>query len=255
MECKKRKSRSHGKRKNGNTKRKICTEKRLNTSLKDLSIALNNHGQHSLFSFLSSLPIIFLRNVELEANKLYDRANKLFKAALLTRCYIQHFLSPYIDSEVNHKQHFVKIPFINKGMGFVGLCGVFGDGLVISSIPNYFGDSETPIICCKCSGPVGSAVFGFTKVVAGVDIDSNTPDSWGCRGSGCLCPSAGHVITGNLNVIPDARVCNIVSEGPKYRFPSDFDFPVCRRGIASSFGDFSNCWCKRKNVEPDVLKE
>ena len=28
LECKKRKSRSHGKRKNGNIKRKICTEKR-----------------------------------------------------------------------------------------------------------------------------------------------------------------------------------------------------------------------------------
>ena len=98
-------------------------------------------------------------------------------------------------------------------------------------------------------------MFGFNKVVAGVDIDSNTPDSWGCQGSSCLCPSAEHVITGNLNVIPYARVRNIVSEGPKYRFPSDVDFPVCRRGIAASFGDFSNCWCKRKNVEPDALKE
>ena len=65
---KKRKSRSHGKRKNGNIKRKICTEKRLNTSLKDLSLALTNHGRHGLFSFLSSLPISVLRNLELEAN-------------------------------------------------------------------------------------------------------------------------------------------------------------------------------------------
>ena len=47
LEWKKRKSRSHGKRKNGNIKRKICTEKkRLNTSPKDHSIALNNHGRH-----------------------------------------------------------------------------------------------------------------------------------------------------------------------------------------------------------------
>ena len=59
---KKRKSRSHGKRKNGNIKRKICTEKCLNTSLKDLSLALTNHGRHGLFSFLSSLPISVLRN-------------------------------------------------------------------------------------------------------------------------------------------------------------------------------------------------
>ena len=39
LECTKSKSRSHGKRKNGTIKRKICTEKRLN-SLKDLSIAV-----------------------------------------------------------------------------------------------------------------------------------------------------------------------------------------------------------------------
>ena len=96
--------------KNGNIKRKICTEKRLNTSLKDLYIALNNHDWHGLFSFLTSLPISVLRNLELEANKLYDRANKLYKAALLTRCYVQHFLSHYIDSEVNYKRHFITIP-------------------------------------------------------------------------------------------------------------------------------------------------
>ena len=35
----------------------LFTEKPLNTSLKDLSLALTNHGQHTLFSFLSSLPI------------------------------------------------------------------------------------------------------------------------------------------------------------------------------------------------------
>ena len=106
----------HQNEKRFNIKRKICTEKRLNTSLKDLSLALTNHGRHGLFSFLSSLPISVLHNLELEANKLYDRANKLYKAALLTRCYVQHFLSPYIDSEVNHKRHFIKIPFINKGI-------------------------------------------------------------------------------------------------------------------------------------------
>ena len=63
-------SRSHGKRRKGNIKRKICTEKRLNASLKDLSLALTNHGQHGLFSFLSSLLISILRSLELEANKL-----------------------------------------------------------------------------------------------------------------------------------------------------------------------------------------
>ena len=57
LECKKRKSISHCKRKTGNIKRKKCIENCNNTSLKELSIALNNHGWHGLFSFLSSLAI------------------------------------------------------------------------------------------------------------------------------------------------------------------------------------------------------
>ena len=40
---KKSKRRSHGKRKNGNIKRKTCTEKRINTSLEDLPMALKIH--------------------------------------------------------------------------------------------------------------------------------------------------------------------------------------------------------------------
>ena len=148
----------------------MCTEKRLNTSLKDLSLALTNHGRHGLFSFLSSLPISVLRNIALEANKLYDRANKLYKAALLTRCYVQHFLSPYIDSEVNHKRNIIKIPFINKGIELINLHSIFKDNLVISSIPNYFNNSETPIICYKCNKPIRS-----TRLC--LSFDMNAPKS------------------------------------------------------------------------------
>ena len=68
LECEKRKSRSHGKRKSCNIERKICTGKPINTSLKDLSIALNIHGRHGLRSFLSALPKSVLHNLELEAN-------------------------------------------------------------------------------------------------------------------------------------------------------------------------------------------
>ena len=68
-------------------------------------------------------------------------------------------------------------------------------------------------------------------------------------------PPAGHVITSNLNVIPDDRVRNIIFKVPKYRFPSDIDFSKCRREIAASLNDFSYRLCKWENVEPDALKE
>ena len=61
--------------------------------------------------------------------------------------------------------------------------------------------------------------------------------------------------TGKLNAIPNARVRNIISKGPKYRFPSNIEFPKCRREIDASLNDFSNRWCKWQNADTDALKE
>ena len=142
LEIRKRKSRSHGIRKKGNGKRKKRAVKRSNTSLKDLSKVLEDHGRHSMLSFLSSLPISVLRILGTEANKFYDRNHQLYDAALLTRCYTQHALRSFIDSEINHKRHFIKIPFINKGIEFIGLPCIFKDRSVTSSIPAYFQNSN-----------------------------------------------------------------------------------------------------------------
>ena len=48
--------------------------------------------------------------------------------------------------------------------------------------------------------------------------------------------------TGHLIVIPDARVRNIIS----YRFPSNIDFPNCRREIAVSLNDLMIVGANRK---------
>ena len=94
----KRKKRSHGKRKNGNLKRK----NKLVLTLSDLSITLKHSCRHMAPLHLVTLSISSLRNLDIEVNKCYDRAHRLYDATLLTRCYTQHALRPYIDSEVNH---------------------------------------------------------------------------------------------------------------------------------------------------------
>ena len=107
----------------------------------------------------------------------YDRTNRLYDAALLTRCYTQHALRPVIDSKINHKRHFIKIPFINKGMDFIDLPSIFRDKSVQSSIPNYCKNCEVPIICYKYNKPIRGAIFNFNKLVSDLDIETFTPDS------------------------------------------------------------------------------
>ena len=101
----------------------------------------------------------------------------MYEAALLTRCYTQYALHPFIDSEINHQRHFTKIPFINKGMDFINLPRIFQDKSVTSSIPDYFQSSEPPIICYKYNKPIRKMFFNFNKLVSDLDIHANTPNS------------------------------------------------------------------------------
>ena len=107
----------------------------------------------------------------------YDRNHQMYEAALLTRCYTQHALHPVIDYEIDHKRHFIKIPFINKGIDSIDLPSIFQDTSVTSSIPHYFQNSELPIFCYKYNKPIRNIIFNFNKLVSDLDIDANTPDS------------------------------------------------------------------------------
>ena len=158
----------------------------------------------TLCFLLSSLPISVLRILDTEANKFYDRNRQFYDAALLTRCYTQNALRPFIDSETCHKRHFIKIPFINKGIEFIDLPSIFKDRSVTSSIPTYFQNSEPPIICYKYNKPIRNTVFNSNKLVSDLDIHANTPVSWDCKDSKFIFPAAGHIMTGNLKIISDS---------------------------------------------------
>ena len=123
-----------------------------------------------------TLSISSLRKLDIEANKFYDRAHRLYDAALLTQCYTQHALRPYIDSENNHIRHFIKIQFVNKGIEFINLPSIFKDKSVISSIPTYFENKEFPINCYKHNKPICGSFLDYNRLVTELDIGNSIPD-------------------------------------------------------------------------------
>ena len=62
-------------------------------------------------------------------------------------------------------------------MDFIDLPSISRDNSVISSIPTYFQNSETPIICYKYNKPIRSIIFNFNKLVSDLEIDTSTPNT------------------------------------------------------------------------------
>lgn len=247
----KRKSRSHGKRKNGNIKRKL----RKKASVLELHNLLLNAGRHSMLSRLCSLSITSLREVDEEADSIILQSNPLYKTASLIQSYSQHVLRPHIDKISDHKRSFLKVKFLNKGIDFIDLQSIFRDSKVRDSIPKYFKNTEPPIICYKYNKPVRSLIFNYNKVIEDLNIKDTTPNSCDCSSSEFCYLPAGHVITGNFNIINDKRLRNLLSKGPKYRLPNNIDFNSCRVEIANALHDFSTKWCRREEADGKVLSD
>ena len=169
----KRKTRSHGIRRNGNVKRKS----RFKLSIQDLHNILKQTSKHAMLSRLSSLSIASIRSIDEEADKIYLRTDPLIKTATLIQSYTQHVLRPHIDKNSEHKRHFLKLKFINKGIDFIDLQSIFRDKNVVDAVPNYFKNSESPIICYKYNKPIRDIVFNYNKTVSDLNINTNTPTS------------------------------------------------------------------------------
>ena len=75
------------------------------------------------------------------------------------------------------EKFFIKIPFINKGIEFIDLPSIFRDNNVISAVPSYFENTESPIICYKYNKPIRNTILNFNKLVSDLDIETSSPDS------------------------------------------------------------------------------
>ena len=76
-----------------------------------------------------------------------------------------------------HFRHFIKIPFINKGIEFIDLSSIFKDNSVTSSIPTYFENTESPMICYQYNKPIRNTILYFNKLVSDLDFETSSPDS------------------------------------------------------------------------------
>ena len=90
-------------------------------------------------------------------------------------------------------------------------------------------------------------------IVSNLNILDNTPNTWECTSSKFCYAQAGHVITGNFDIIKDKRIRALLSKGPKYRLPSLIDFDTCRNHISEALKNYSSKWCRREHAEPDAL--
>ena len=76
-----------------------------------------------------------------------------------------------------------------------------------------------------------------------------------CKESKFCYEPHGHVITGDLRVIENARLRELVAKGPKYREPNRVNWKATKTMFLESIDLYAKNWSKREQVDLKYLSE
>ena len=76
-----------------------------------------------------------------------------------------------------------------------------------------------------------------------------------CKKSKFCYEPHGHVITGDLRVIENAKLRELVAKGPKYREPNRVNWKATETMFLESIDLYAKNWSKREQVELKYLSE
>ena len=161
---------------------------------------------------------------------------------------------PIIEQKTQ-KPLLLKLKFINKGFDLLNISNIFRDFHVQSKIPQYFEYLEPPLICYQYKKPIKNLIFNYYNLTTDTSVLLNKPKSCSCLKSRFLYQPAGHIITGNLDIIKDRQIKSLFKKGPKFRLPSRIDFNHCKKVFSESLDNYCARWCKKEAVGDYALSD
>ena len=128
---------------------------------------------------------------------------------------------------------------------------------VTESIPAYFKHQCAPQISYSYTRPIASKIFNYKQSLQDwrfTNHDVHTP-SCSCSSSQFLYSPAGHIITGDLNIIQNQQLRDLIPKGPKYREPHSLSWKYNLKIIMDSLEEYARKWANKEEVELDALSE
>ena len=152
---------------------------------------------------------------------------------------------------------FLKVRFANKGIDALNLSNVLNQKSVQSKIPPYFKYKDSPCISYSYTRSVASKIFNYKASLQQLNFTSCSQNlsPCSCSTSEFLYAPCGHVVTGDLNIVRNRKLRDLLRKGPKFREPVSFTWPQNFSIIMDACEEYATRWAKKEDVELDTLSE
>ena len=209
-------------------------------------------GVHKINTKLFSISFPQLRGLQelaLESSNFnYSSAEYRVTAIILNIANHRLFRPVRSDVPAEKPKHFIKIKFLNKAVDAINLAALLRSTSIIDKIPVYFRDKEPPIVSYEHTSTVASKILNFAPALSNLNVSEylSNPQTCQCKESKFCYEPHGHVITGDLRVIENARLRELVAEGPKYREPNRVKWKATETMFSESIDLYAKNWSKRE---------
>ena len=213
----------------------------------------NSHTyMHFFKTYLYSLPRKQLLSLWNEVNQQNDRTDVRIKDIIVMISQLRLFKPVQIKEA--KKRDYYHLQFIDKGLDFINLSGILRSPKIQSKIPVYFQDPEPPIIGYRYNPSIAGLIFNYKNALDPQYINSIDTNNFrcNCQDSVYKDDHHQHVITGNLDIIENVDLRNIIKKGPKYRLPKRINWRKNRENIVSFLELYSQKWLKKEKKIGDA---
>ena len=160
-------------------------------------------------------------------------------------------------SEEKTNRPFIKVRFANKGIDNLNLGQILNHKTVTEKIPPYFKRKETPCISYSYTPTVASKIYNYKRFLQCIDLSNPSlhPLPCECSSSDFNYSPCGHVITGDLSIVKNDKLRELLKKGPKYRESMSFTWNQNVKIIMDSCEEYARRWAKKEDVQLDTLSE
>ena len=145
----------------------------------------------------------------------------------------------------------MNIKFLNKAADAINFLALLQSTSVTEKIPVYFRDKEPPIVSYEYTSTVASKLFNFAPALSNLNVSEYLSNAKTCQckeSKFCYEPN-GDVITGDLRVIENAKLRELVAKEPKYRKPNRKQKEATETMFIYPIDLYAKDWSKREQVE------
>ena len=154
------------------------------------------------------------------------------------------------------------LTFTSKAFDFIDLPKTLRSKEVCDNPPSNFYISDIPMVVYNLNPSIRSILLSYKQFVLHLNIDEflKDPNSIKC----CCCDKYdnsfinnhyGHIITGNLNIVNNERLRQLISKGPKYRELKQICFEEAREEIQTGIDQFIEKISNDKSIHKKHVSE